>query len=259
VFVLPTSYFGVFNYQPELQIFNPTHRFGFCVNRLDSQRELVFLELIQTVGGLNSLLEKDLVNFNAWDSMGSNNSVEDIKFNFSKYWKQNENFVGSQYNDQIAKIIDHLPIRNHSLTVEQVHVHCWLNLVVETYAGNYTIAFSEKIFRALVTPAPWMLYSAKNAIDYLRTIGFDVLDDIVCHDYDRDMHDAPCNQQKIKSFMNTALSNYNKLRNNNFDFVKTRCIQAATHNQKLLQKLQKSWPSDFAAVLPSILEHVAGK
>ena len=259
VFVLPTSYFGVFNYQPELQIFNPTHRFGFCVNRLDSQRELVFLELIQTVGGLNSLLEKDLVNFNAWDSMGSNNSVEDIKFNFSKYWKQIENFVGSQYQDQIVELIEHLPVKNHALTVEQVHIHSWLNLVVETYAGNFTIAFSEKIFRALVTPAPWMLYGAKDAINHLRTMGFDVLDDIVCHNYDADTHDAPCNQQKIKSFMNSALSNYNKLRSVEFDTVKISCIRAANHNQKLLQKLQQSWPGDFAAILPSILEHVAGK
>jgi len=259
VFTLPRSYFGVFNYQPDLQLFNPTHRFGFCVNRLDSQRELIFLELIHSAGGLNNVLAQDLINFNTWDAMGTNNTFEDIRSNFFKYWKQIENFVGSQYQVDIDELIDHLPVKNHELTVEQVHVHSWLNLVVETYAGNSTIAFSEKIFRALVTPAPWMLYGAKNAIDHLRSIGFDVLDDVVCHDYDADTHDSPCNQQKIKSFMNSALSNYNQLRSIDFDTVNASCTRAAKHNQLLLQKLQKKWPSDFASILPSILEHVAGK
>lgn len=259
VFTLPCSYFGVFNYQPDLQIFNPTHRFGFCVNRLDSQRELIFLEMIQSSGGLNNVLNQDLINFNAWDAAGSNNSAEDIKFNFFKYWKQIENSVGLQYRDQIVELIDHLPVKNHNLSVEQVHVHSWLNLVVETYAGNSTIAFSEKIFRALVTPAPWMLYGAKNAIAHLRFIGFDVLDDILCHDYDADNHDSPCNQQKIKSFVNSSLTNYNKLRSFDFNTVKISCTRAANHNQLLLQKLQKNWPFEFAKVLPSILEHVAGK
>jgi hypothetical protein len=259
VFTLPRSYFGVFNYRPELELFNPTHRFGFCINRLDSQRELIFLELIQSTGGLKNVLSQDLINFNARDSMGSNNTVDDIRFNFFKYWKQIENFVGSQYQEHIVELADHLPVKNHTLTVEQVHVHSWLNLVVETYAGNSTIAFSEKIFRALVTPAPWVLYGAKNAIQHLRSIGFDVLDDIICHDYDADHFDSPCNQQKIKSFINAALINYNKLTTGDSNTVKISCIRAAKHNQLLLQKLQKNWPTEFASILPSILEHVAGK
>jgi hypothetical protein len=42
------------------------------------------------------------------------------------------------------QILPHMPLRNHNVTVEQAHTSAYLNLVIETYAGDASIAFSEK-------------------------------------------------------------------------------------------------------------------
>jgi hypothetical protein len=149
---------------------------------------------------------------------------------------------------------DIIPIRNHNLTIEQAHVNSWINVVVETYAGDHTIAFSEKIFRALVTPAPWTVYSALGAVNYLKKLGFDTLDDIVDHSYNLVTQDDTINGiKKIQAFITSNLALYQQLQRQDFNWVKARCYQAATHNRQHLSKLQQQWPLDFATWLSSIV------
>lgn len=247
---VPTSYFGVFNYTPEDQTWNPTRRFNFSVNRLDSQRLLILLELLAQS---STALDLDLINFNCWNPNGNNDSITTVKNNFNQVWEQ-LSVVQLPYTSLKDSLIDIVPIRNHTLTIEQAHVCAWVNVVVETYAGDHTIAFSEKIFRALVTPAPWTVYSAKNAVGYLKKLGFDVLEDLIDHGYNtKTQDDSPHGISKIKDFIKSNIDLYSKLQAGNFDQIQQRCQQAATHNQCRLTELQQQWPLDFAHWLPDVL------
>lgn len=255
VIQLPTSYFGVFNYIPENQEYNPIRRFNFSVNRLDAQRELILFELINQTDNLNSVLQQDYINFNCQDSQGANNTVDDLKFNFLKYWSQLSQ-LGSVYTTIMEQVIETLPIKNHTLSVEQAHVGAWLVPVIETYSGHDNIAFSEKIFRALVSPAPWTVYSATGAVQYLKTLGFDVLDDLVDHSYNNVYQNEPYGLNKIQAYIKSSIDSYNQLKTGNFTQIKQRCLTAALHNQKLLTQLQQQWPTDFANWLPKVVEQL---
>ena len=253
---LPTSYFGIFNYTPENQEYTPTRRFNFSVNRLDSQRELVLAELINQTIDLANVLQQDYINFNCWDPLGANDTADNLESNFLKYWSQLSEIDPLIYTPIMEQIVGAIPIRNHSLSVEQAHVGAWVVPVVETYSGNVTIAFSEKLFRALVTPVPWTLYTTTGAVDHLRTLGFDVLDDLIDHSYNNVAQTNLHGLKKIKAFISTSIDSYNQLKTGNFEQITTRCLQAAHHNQQLLSQWEKQWPKDFANWLPNVVDQL---
>lgn len=250
---LPSSYFGVFSYVPADQNWAPSQRFNFSVNRLDSQRQLILLELIKQSGGIDQVKQLDHVNFNA-RAQGNERTAEDARHSFAHCWTQLNQLHGTEYADWFDQTLLHIPVRNHVLTVEQAQVSAYLNLVIETYAGDTSIAFSEKIFRALVTPAPWAMFSAKHAVNYLKTLGFDVLDDVVDHSYDsltqgNTMH----GHGKISEFIKLNMQNYQNIKNSDQPNLAVRCQTAATHNQQLLAQMQRQWPADFAQWLPKMI------
>jgi hypothetical protein len=250
---LPTSYFGVFNYIPADQNWAPTRRFNLSVNRLDSQRQLILLELIKQSGGIEQVQQLDHVNFNArfW---GNEHTAQDAQHSFSQCWTQLNQLHSTEYADWFAQTLLCIPFRNHSLTVEQAQVGAYLNLVIETYAGDATVAFSEKIFRALVTPAPWAVFSAKHAVNYLKTLGFDVLDDVVDHGYDSlTQSNTMYGHGKISEFVKLNIQNYHNITHLDQSKLAERCRTAAAHNQQLLAKMQREWPGDFARWLPKMI------
>jgi hypothetical protein len=252
VCVLPPSYFGVFNYVPADQDYSPERRFHLSVNRLDTQRLLFLLEFTKQAGSIHNVIENDFINFNA-RATGAENTPQDAKNSVSHCWTQlatNHADLSTWYE----QILPHMPLRNHKFTVEQVHTSAYLNLVIETYAGDASIAFSEKIFRALVTPAPWQVFSAKNAVQRLRTLGFDVLDHIVDHSYDTEQQDNSVNgHKKITNFVCQAMYNYNTIKQINHQVLLEQCHAAADHNQQLLAQMQRRWPADFANWLPQVI------
>lgn len=246
ILTLPVSYFGVFNYVPADQNWQPKKRFNFSVNRLDNQRQLILLELIKQSGGINQVQQLDYVNFNA-RAQGNEHTTEDAQHSFAHCWTQLNQLHNTEYAKWFVQTLPHIPVRNHGLTVEQTQIGAWLNLVIETYAGDATVAFSEKIFRALVTPAPWAVFSAKHAVGYLKTLGFDVLDDVVDHGYDRlTQNDTMYGHGKISEFVKLNIQNYYNIKNSDQVKLSVRCQTAATHNQQLLAQMQRQWPIDFA-------------
>ena len=250
--VLPLSYFGVFNYTPTEQHYNPTHRFHLSINRLDTQRLLFLLEFTKQANGIQPVIETDLINFNA-RATGAEKTPQAAKNSVSQCWAQLQT-AHADLSTWYEQILPHMPLRNHKVTVEQAHISAYLNLVIETYAGDASIAFSEKIFRALVTPAPWQVFSAKNAVQRLRTLGFDVLDHIVDHSYDTEQQNNSVNgHKKMQNFVNNAIQNYNNIKQLNHNMLIEQCQTAADHNQQLLAKMQRQWPEDFANWLPQII------
>lgn len=140
---------------------------------------------------------------------------------------------------------DQQPFRNHQCYIEEAWVQSYINLVVETYAGDNTVTFSEKTFRALQTPAPWMLFACRNSIAYLRDLGFDVLDDLINHDYDAAYQTGPDGIDKIKNWFECALRNLESIKQNDEETIRQRCLVAAAHNRELLKLWKTQWPGDF--------------
>lgn len=250
---VPVSYFGVFGYTPVLQNFTPSHRFHLSVNRLDSQRQLILFELLSQSGGLDAVQQQDLVNFNARDAYESNDTVQDLQRNFVKYWQPLADYYTGVYDQHWDAVLTSLPLLTHSLAIEQAGLNAYLNLVVETYAGNTTITFSEKIFRALVTPAPWTVYAALGAVQNLVGLGFDVMSDIVDHSYDQYVQDDWPGCRKIANYISISMSNYHRIEQIDAAVLEARCQQAAEHNQQHLATMRAQWPGDFAQWLPGVI------
>lgn len=248
---LPDTYFGIFNYTPAQQEYSPGARFHFSINRLDHQRLHLILDFIKQNGSIQEILNLDYINFNGRSPSGTDITANDVVQNVYKHWNELTH-LHSEYRESFEQLITMLPLRNHNQTIEQATVSSQLNLVIETYAGDASIAFSEKIFRALVTPAPWTLFSAKNAVQYLRTLGFDVVDDLVDHSYDLNLHD----ENKIKNYIKSSRAAQVHLQSLDPTVIKNRYKQAAAGNQKILQQMQQSWPTDLANWLPDIVKKI---
>jgi len=249
---LPVSYFGVFSYTPNIQQPVGTRaRFHFSANRLDPQRLQLMLELIKHSGSIEQNLAHDYINFNGWELYNANQTTQDIAQNVDRCWQQLPHYH-TGYVDYFDQLVATVPLRNHQLTVEQAHVSSQLNLVVETYAGDASIAFSEKIFRALVTPAPWTVFSAQGAVKYLQTLGFDIISDLVDHLYDTHLH----NEHKASNYVQHSVKVQQSLQSLSESVILQRCQQAAQHNQQILQQMKQAWPADFVNWLPTAIEKI---
>jgi len=133
------------------------------------------------------------------------------------------------YNTQGYNTVD-----SHG-TLEQCTIDSNISVVMETYTLDTKIVFSEKIFRALQLPRPWLLYCSPYSIELLKTHGFDVLEDYVDIAYDTITNhwkrmDAILDQ--LKTFINRQ---YTRRDYERFE-------QAATHNQQLLAQFAMDWP-----------------
>jgi hypothetical protein len=117
--------------------------------------------------------------------------------------------------------------------------------VLETYISDDHITFSEKIFRALQLPRPWLLYCSPQAVKYLRLYGFDVLDDYVDHAYDLEI----LHSSRLKLIIDQLEMFVDRQYNNN-DYA--RFEQSAEHNKNLLLKFAQTWPTKFDHVLKEI-------
>lgn len=169
-------------------------------------------------------------------------------------FKRQRGLLDIDYINYNAEHSDYPAFRNHQCYIEEAWVQSYINLVVETYAGDNTITFSEKIFRALQTPAPWMLFACRNSVSYLRDLGFDVLDDLIDHSYDTTYQTGLNGIDKIKNWFDYALRNLECIKHNSDDTIRQRCLKAADHNRDLLQTWKKQWPGDFLKWFDNLLQ-----
>lgn len=257
VIQLPKSFFGIYSHTPEHINWTPKRRFNFAVNRMDAKRLLMFLELQSLRAKHNVLENTDYVNFNCWAWDGDNTTDQGLQNSFAKQFSLLDEHHQEQYRATFDMLLSNMPYRNHSLSMEQSHLSAWVNLVMETYSSDTTIALSEKIFRALCLPVPWAIYSGKYTVAYLRSLGFDVLEDLVDHRYDSiiENHTAAYGDKMIEYIFEVDRA-ATGMQAKPFAEIKQRCEQAAEHNQQLLATMQQQWPVDFAAWLPNVIEQI---
>jgi hypothetical protein len=157
------------------------------------------------------------------------------------------NFRGNEIFEAEHNLMrDHVPFINFTNDLDQAIVDSQFSLIIETYFDfPDTIAFSEKIFRALQLPRPIMLYSMPGSIKVLRDYGFELFDDIVDHSYDSEP-----NVIKRQIMILDQLCNWK-----NRSFTEQNLIefeQRSKHNKNLLKDLRSLWPNRLNTVLEQL-------
>ena len=199
------------------------------MNRPRGDRSTVFYELIK-----RNILNQGIVSYNC--------TSKELEQQFI-----NANL--QQYDEIHTASIELLPyntVQTHG-TLEQCIVDSNVSLVVETYISDSHIVFSEKIFRALQWPRPWLVYCSARSVALLKRYGFDVLDEYVDASYDSiaQHHLRLLNiLDQLETFINRQYTEQ--------DYQ--RFAQAALHNQKLLATFAHNWPAKFDEILNRIKE-----
>jgi len=254
VLTLPDSFFGIYYYAPVDIPYNPIKKINLSVNRVDPVRQMILLELISQTKNQNDYFNDIHVNFNCFMHETSN-TKDQLVDNFKNTW--NLLSKSTKLHQSIVNDISELmPIKNHNLTFEQSMLSAYVNMVIETYSGNDVIALSEKTFRALSTPAPWTIYSGRHTIGLLLSLGFDVLDDLVDHNYSNKIYrDSIGPTSKSSDYVLQSLANVEHVKNTSN--LHARCLAASKKNQKILREMRQQWPRDFAQWWYMNLQYVA--
>jgi hypothetical protein len=238
---VPKSWFGIYSYTPEIMAAAPDRDYTLAVNRIDSVRATILLEMQQWrhLSGVQGY-----VNFNCashaldqtiqqkrelWDQM-----VEDIKT-----WHE------GRYDRAINDIRTLIPFRNHDLEIDEAVQRGMLNLVIETYSSDYTVALSEKIFRAIVTPRPWTVFGGQWTVARLEQLGFDCMRDTIHHKTDT----MKSNEHKIREYVRNAADHWKQLV---WEEIEERCELAVKFNRRILESKRQRWANDR----PNFLKHV---
>jgi len=208
----------------------PNVLYNCLMNRVSGERLLLLFKLYRA-----GLLDQGTVSFNCYLPHCENNLTSRIE-NFTKLYST---LGRNDFSKEFQELQNSIPI-----TIEQdpdeAAMSSQISLVVETYTSDYTIAFSEKIFRALQTPRPWLLLCSPNSVCVLRDYEFDLLDDVVNHhSYDY--------IENLDSRIDALIEELQKPIQWNLD----RFEQAVAHNQQRLKKLANDWPQRLSNLLQS--------
>ena len=223
------SWYGMYAGPVEVEFTVPTTKFNCFINRMDPIRQSWLYQLIR-----RGIFDKGLVSFNMDISR---HLTTDTPHDVFKQQFQTQLKIFQTEHDFIYSSV---PYRNFDAdaSLDQVIMQTEFSIVLETYFDrNEVITFSEKIFRCLKLPRPWLMFAMKKAVAYLRDLGFDVLDDVVDHGYDS-VEFAIERQAAILDQCQIMCKR--KLTDNDIK----RCEQAAIHNQSLLDKLFKTFYTD---------------
>jgi len=221
IYRTPQSFYGIYSYMPDILNWTPDRDYAFAVNRQDYKRMQILLQLYQHMG-----FASGYVNFNC-ESGGRQEFIH----NAVAY------SANVQEREVLLNLANQVPIKNHDLAHDTVFTNSWLNIMIETYSSDNVISLSEKIFRCLVTPVPWVAYSGRYTMAKLRELGFDIMEDLVDHSYDRLLE----TQHKIPNFVLSATNTISKLKTQDWAQTKSRCQAAAFHNQQLLFDFSRIW------------------
>jgi hypothetical protein len=221
------EFWSIWNFEPKYIDRATTHGYNCFMNRSRGDRSTVFYELIK-----RDILNKGIVSYNCHPE---DYQQEYVNADLHRY--QLQHTVGQT-------LVPYNTVEEHG-TLEQCIVDSNISLVLETYTSDSHIVFSEKIFRALQLPRPWLLYCSPGSVKLLKDHGFDVLDDYVNIEYDNIVeHGHRLHEilDQLETFINRTYT----------DKDYTRFNEATIHNQNLLLKFEQSWPAKFNNILEEI-------
>lgn len=235
------NFYGVYYYPYPCQIPETTTKSYNCfINRMDPIRQSWLYQLIR-----RNIFHQGYVSFNMDISripvLGHLTRQDAFEKTFQEVLK-----IFQPEHDFIKTSVPYKNFVCHG-DLTQTILDSRFSIVVETYFDkNNVITYSEKIFRALQLPQPWLLFGPKHAVKYIKAMGFDVLEDLVNHDYYDNIETAIERQCKI---LDLAQDFVNKT------FDQDRCIKAARHNQNTLREFSLTWKQDYQDTILVALSH----
>lgn len=236
---LPHSFFGIYNHSPAVR-WQPDRAFCFSVNRIDDRRTKLMLEL-----ALRSHLTQGYINFNCQKDSVVGFHVPDLdrlRDNFRSIYKTLGDQDKEKYRASFNMLSDMMPYRNYDISHEEIHARSRCNIIVESYGSDTTVAFSEKIFRALVLPVPWTVYCGHYGVARLESLGFDCMSDVIHHNHYDQLKEI---EDKNRIFIWFSLKFARESSQIDQHALVDRCQQAAAHNRALLATYQQRWAKDF--------------
>lgn len=217
------EFWSIWHFDPDYQDRPPVWAYNCFMNRPRGERSRVYYELIK-----RNLLTHGIVSFN---------------LDLAQYQQQYRDSELWQY--QLQHDQAQVPYNNLTGTLEQCVIDSRVSLIMETYINDDYIVFSEKTFRCLQLPRPWLLYCSPGAVGCLRDHGFDLLDDYVDHAYDSD----PVHYHRLDRILD-QLTTFVYRTYSDQDLARFR--RAVQHNQQRLQQLAAQWPNRLNQILETI-------
>jgi hypothetical protein len=215
----------------------PSKKFNCFIHRACSFRQSWLYQIIR-----KNQLDQGHVSYWAHDRF----SNDDPPKVFEKLFQEN-NQIFKHEHDYIK---DRIPLKTFDLSLEDAIIDSERSLVIETFFDDTKfISYSEKTWRVIQLPRPWILFSSVKAIHYLRTWGFDVFDDVIDHSYDLEpdpiQRQLMCLEQLDRPlhYDQQTLINYEK---------------RAEYNRNLLSQYRTIYPNKYQLVL-TLLEDVISR
>jgi hypothetical protein len=205
-----------------------TNNINCLMNRISGERMLLLYKLYE-----RNLIEDNIISFNClYHNINPtpNERLETFKDMHQAHMND------AKWNNAYQELCKLIPVTTEH-TPDTAAMSSYTTIVVESYNHNNIVSFSEKIFRALQTPRPWLFYGSKGGVSILRDYGFDVLDDCVNHDYDL--------VEDLETRINLILDQCHYPEAWNY----SRYLQAAKHNQQKLLEYQHQWPAKLEKIL----------
>ena len=225
------EFWGTFSYDPDYQPATPTRIFNCFMNRICTTRQSWFYQFVR-----RGLLDRASISF-MLDSRSLPRGIELYEKNFQGY-----ELFALEHELMRSRV----PFRNFDGELEQVIVDSHISLVIETYFDwPKTIAFSEKVFRALQLPRPMLLFSSPGAVAALERYGFDLFKDIVNHDYDVEPDPIQRQIMLLDQLCAWKQRSYTQLQLEEFEI-------RAKKNRTLLSELRTQWPQRLKNVLAEL-------
>lgn len=224
---LAPEFWHIYRCPPILDNIYPNKHFNVMMNRISGER-LILLYMLKEA----KLFEKGLIGFNCLYHDVDPDQLQ-RQANFSQV---HEGCGWHQWNDLHEELLPKMPLLL-DMDPDTAAMRSDITLVVESYVSDTVIAFSEKIFRALQTPRPWILFCSPGSVAVLRNAGFDVMDDIVDHSYD-DIVDVEHRLQAI--ILELKRLKY---------FNLPRYQKAVEHNQQLLNQFEDQWSYKLQSIV----------
>lgn len=224
------EYYGIhtMNFDPSL-LPDPEKLYNCLINRICPVRQS-WLYKLHELG-----LDQGFVSFLVDHRSLPCHTIDDKLKIFDQLHNQ-YNQYNTLFSQQYIETRPLIPFCNFDQTnqIENVISRSLISIVIETYfANNLAIALSEKTFRALQLPRPFLLFAPMNTISYLQEIGFKIIDDIVNHDYDK--HKSWIDRQSA------ILEQLNQVKFSCDYKIPSKWIDIALHNQQLLKAWEKNW------------------
>ena len=238
---LPMTWYGMYADKINIESVTPTKDFNCFINRMDPIRQSWLYQLIR-----RNVFDRGYVSFNMDIS-------RHIMLNQYREGITATEIFENQFENQLKifqpehDYIKHrVPYRNfNDDSLDSIIMQSKFSIVLETYfLPNDVITYSEKIFRCLRLPRPWVLFAHPGSVEYLRRMGFDVLDDVVDHSYDQLTFEI---DRQVAVLDQTEKLCQLEITNT----LDQRLQSAAQHNQKLLFDFLAVFKNDMTRSIES--------